>query len=132
MTLDEFIESSLARLKDVGRPSNAYVEEAGWDALYVRLTKRHIDGIIYEPVLDLANLVVEEELRGTGLFTRLVERIRKTWPDLHIYVESVLEPRFDRHLTKEGYRRVGEVRDIGSSSYFLKSPRSEEVQSLRV
>lgn len=132
MTLDEFIERGLCKLENLGWPSNSHVEEPGWDTLYVRLTRRLVDGVYYQPVLDLANLVVVEELRGTGVFTKTVEKIRKTWPDLHIYVENVLEPRFDRHLTKEGYCRVGEVRDIGSSSYFLKSPRSEEVQALRV
>lgn len=115
MRLNDFIEGSLDRFNRSGVSSRLYVKEPGWDTLYVRLTKRYVDGTTYKPVLDLSSLEVEEDLRGTGLFTKLVEEVRKTWPDLHIYVESVINDRFGRYLEKRGFLLVG------FSNYFLKS-----------
>jgi len=89
-TLDEF----LARK---GFPLNSYVREPGFQDLYVRKSRRMLDGELRE-VLDIANVTVTEE--GTGTFTRLVERLSTNHS---LFVENVLNHRFRKGLLKLGF-----------------------------
>lgn len=102
MTLDEFIR---LRIDGTTWPRNAYVKEQGFRSCYVRVTRRYVKGRMYEPVLDLAN--IEAESPGKGVFTALVARLRKDWPTLSLYVESVLNPRFEKKLLEMGFECVG-------------------------
>lgn len=109
-TLEEF----LAIHESGKRPSyqrNQYVSEAGFDSLYVRYTKRVYQGYFVDPVLDIANVTVEEPLRGTGVFTRLIERLRNDRPNLTLYVESA-QPRFYHMLLRYGFVAAGVDRSM--------------------
>lgn len=101
MTLDEFIRS---RIDGTVWPRNAYVEETGFSALYVRVTERLIEGQVRKPVLDLAALSAESP--GKGTFTTLVARVRKDWPTLGLFVECVQTRRFGEKLITLGFRLV--------------------------
>ena len=85
-TLDEF----LAQGKNAW-PKNSWVKEPGFKNLYVRISKRSLEGRL-RPMIDLADITASRP--GKGTFTRLVERLRVQYPMMGIYVESVLEPRF--------------------------------------
>ncbi len=82
-------------------PNNQFVEHKDWVTLYVRRTRRYVHGREYSKVLDLATLEAKDP--GTGAFTRLVQHLRKAHPDLGLYVESVMNPRFREHLKKLGF-----------------------------
>ena len=96
MTLDEFIAQSSIR--------NSYVEEEGFSSLYVRIGPRYINGKKYNRVLDLANFEASDY--GKGTFTNLVTRLRDTYPDLPLFVESVLNPRLPNKLLSLGFTYV--------------------------
>ncbi len=117
-TLDEFIARSRKQAKNYGGYSNTrgYVEEPGFENLYVRFGLRYIEQERRE-TLDLANLSVWEQMRGTGIFTRLVQRIRKDYPETVIYVESVLNPRFATKLLRMGFINIPE--HLGINCYYL-------------
>lgn len=100
ITLDEFIQDNLLGIRYMQR--NQYVVEPGFEALYVRYTKRFYNRKWLEPVLDIANVSVEEDKRGTGIFTRLVESLRRNYPTLVLYVECAT-PRFYQMLLKIGF-----------------------------
>jgi hypothetical protein len=99
MTLDEFIQNTKFF------PNSAWVKEIGFSGLYVRKTQRVLDGMLYNNVLDLANISASKP--GNGAFTKLVERLCKEYPHLTLYVENVMEPeRFGRKLIELGFKRV--------------------------
>lgn len=102
-TLIEFIDRQRAGLNKY--PRNSYVKQRGFKSLYVRYTTRCINGIIYERVLDIANVEVTKPGRGT--FTRLIVMLKKKYPSMNIYVESVMSTRFLYYLLLE----AGFVRD---------------------
>jgi hypothetical protein len=104
-----------------GWRNNAYVDEPGWEHLYVRYGRRVIADEIREPVIDIANLEAKEP--GKGTFKGLVEQIRKDYPECYIYVENVLVPQF-----REGLRKMGFIETsvgLGDASSFYLRPAKE-------
>lgn len=95
-TLDRFIMKRERK--------NAYVSFPGFSHLYVRFTKRYIIGVnrVVSPVLDLAN--IEARKPGQGAFTLLFNHVRTTYPSMWIYVECVLNQRFEEKLLKMGFK----------------------------
>lgn len=114
-TLDNFI--SHAQKCAIGM--NSYVREPGFQNLYVRYLKRryiHTHAAYAENVLDLANM--NATTPGSGAFTTLVERLRKDYPEMSLYVENVLNPRFGEKLLRMGFKPVTEQHPF---SYFMVS-----------
>lgn len=105
----------------IGR-GNAYVTYLGFRSLYVRYGVRvvptvgHVSACV-SPVLDLA--VMEVAKPGRGTFTKFVETLRKDYPKLHLYIESVLNPRLGPHLKKLGFDKLPDC--TGSDNYFLRA-----------
>lgn len=99
-TLDQFITS-----KSI---PNAWVDEPEFVELYVRIGPRFLDGKIYPKILDLAT--VGAEFPGNGAFTRLIQRLRSTYPDLGLYVENVFPEFFRRKLERLGFTSAGDAR----------------------
>jgi hypothetical protein len=88
--------------------SRAHLQEPGFSELYVRYnSKRFINNTWVSPILDLASIEVPTHQRCKGLFTKLVKRIRKEYPELHLFVESVLTPRFEKKLEAMGFQNLG-------------------------
>ncbi len=104
-TLKEFLE---------GVQRNAYITYPGFASLYVRHTQR----FGFE-TLDVANLTAKQP--GRGSFTRLIKHVRKTYPRMGIYVECVLNDRFEVKLLAMGFARC----DVGMSACFFLSPLME-------
>jgi len=94
-TLDEFLMQRKRR--------NANVTFPGFNHLYVRHNKRFIIAVdrLVSPVLDLAN--IEATRPGNGAFTLLFNHVRTTYPLMWIYVECVLNRRFEEKLHKMGF-----------------------------
>ena len=106
MTLDEFIQDNLTRLVEHNLAARAHLKEPNFDALYVRLTRHYIGGVVYRPVLDIADVSVRKGHRGRGIFTDFLDRVRDTYPMLHLYVENVMNDRFQKHLERYGFTVV--------------------------
>jgi len=92
--LDDFIAQHRG-----GRQGNAYVREPGFLSLYVRMGPRYLNGVKYDQVLDLANMLVKNKGRGT--FTRLADRLLRS--GLILYVESVQTQAFADKLLRDGW-----------------------------
>lgn len=116
MKLDKFIADSMPQIERQ-IASRQHVSEPGFNVLYVRITQRYFDGARAWPVLDIATVEVCEDQRGQGIFTRLLSRVRRTYPQLHLYVENA-EPRLARRLLQLGFRQYGTDEQ---RSYFLAS-----------
>ena len=110
-SLDTFIASAL--LSEVSK--NSWVEEPGFDALYVRISRRILEGSTLKKTLDIAT--VEASCPGEGTFTKLVERLKETYPELPIYVENVLNARFVGLLTRLGFKPHAH---LPMSFYYIK------------
>jgi hypothetical protein len=107
-TLDEFLPQA-----GKGWPRNSYVKEPGFSELYVRVSRRFLEGSCHE-MIDLARVEAKEP--GSGAFTRLVARLREQYPKSGIYVECVLNPRFSVMLID----RLGfKVNPSDESSFYL-------------
>lgn len=119
-TLDEFLETNLSKPPGSMIPARAHVREKGFNTLYVRVSGRALDGKLTFPVIDFASMEVDK--KGVGTFTRCVQRVRKMYPTLPIYVESVVNRRFAEYLPKIGF----EVVIGGLSPCFLWRPSNEE------
>lgn len=117
MTLDEFVRHGIGRMTQKGVGVNAHVKEPGFTTLYLRVTRRYMGGVSYEPVLDIADVTVREDWRGCGIFTDLLDRIRETYPTLHLYIENVLNGRLQKHLERYGFAVVAPRLD--PPCYFL-------------
>ena len=112
-TLDEFI----TRTSKGDLPFNAYVNAPGFATFYVRRSSRVLDGELVDHVLDLAN--IEAEVPGNGAFTKLTTSLIKR--GIPLYVENVLNSRFDKKLLSLGFTRLDSP---GAPSFFkLLSPR---------
>jgi hypothetical protein len=111
MTLDEFITDPHVR--------NQWVAEPGFAGLYVRKGARYVLHERYENVLDIAD--VETEEKGKGTFKRLIERLRTTYPTMHLYVENVLFIRFGEGLERMGFQRLPVDDGHGPYSFFLRA-----------
>jgi len=103
MRLDEFIEEGVERVGRLNVASRAHIKEPDFVTLYLRVTRHYVNGVPYKPVLDIADVNVREDRRGRGIFTDLLDRIREAYPTLHLYVENVMEPRFQNHLERYGF-----------------------------
>lgn len=114
MDIFAFIDSRIAR-PNVW-PRNQHVSHPDWKTLYVRVTKRALDGEIRDPVIDLAN--IEAKRPGKGAFRALVADLRKMYPQAWIFVESVQPERF-----KEGLLRMCFIQRDGEPSFFLPPVR---------
>jgi len=106
VTLDEFIRDGVARVMQLNIASRAHIKEPDFDTLYLRVTRHYIGDAAYKPVLDIADVGVREARRGRGVFTDFLDRLRDTYPTLHLYVENVMEPRFQKHLERYGFAVV--------------------------
>jgi hypothetical protein len=110
-TLDEFVNKKLSSW-DTSWPKNSYVTEQGFKSLYIRVTDRYIAGK-KRKTIDLANLTATTP--GSGAFTKLVEKLKKQYPQLTIFVENVLSRRFAVKLILMGF----EIREHEPRCFYL-------------
>ncbi|MCK9567488.1 hypothetical protein M0R72_00900 [Candidatus Pacearchaeota archaeon] len=113
MNLDQFITQVLEH-----GVRNAYVEEPGFDTLYVRVAIRFFDGQQMRTI-DLATIGASNP--GGGAFTKLVARLREKYPTMTIFVESVQTEWFRNKLRAMGFVE----RDLEPYNFYLL-PRKME------
>jgi hypothetical protein len=102
LTLEQFIQQ--AKLSWPQR-QRRHLQEPEFSYLYVRYTGRYILGKACQPVLDIAS--IEARKPGKGAFTRLLQQIRTSHPELPIFIEAVINPRFGDKLKALGFQDVG-------------------------
>lgn len=76
--------------------TNTYISTKEMN-LYVRKSKRFLEGKIYN-CFDLARILVYEPNRGKGIFTKFYKELVSTYPEMNIFVESILNERFAERL----------------------------------
>jgi hypothetical protein len=101
--LDEFVTEQCALLARGRGGRGRHVEEPGFSELYIRVGAAEVNGVFWNPILQLANL--EAEQPGQGAFRRLLERLRENYSQLPILVEGA-DARFGRHLLSVGFQQV--------------------------
>lgn len=120
-SLDEFIRFCSQSKYRMG---NEWVDEPGFSGLYVRYGRRYVllenGPAFFDPVLDIADVEVEEGKRGKGIFTNRIAKLQKDYPGLHIYVENASLD-FQRLLIRLGFKPHLPVQE----SFFLESPTTQ-------
>lgn len=87
-------------------PSNRWFEIDNLN-IYLRVTKRVINTPEFIATIDIASVTaISEEYMGQGRFTNLLSHIENTYPNICIYVESVLNEWFLNFLISRGYKLV--------------------------
>lgn len=107
-TLKEFLHLTK---KGSAWPSNSYVKAPGFSELYVRRTRRFLDGVWIDNVLDIAR--AEATRPGKGAFTNLVANLLEQ--GIPLYMECVQNKRLARRLGEMGFTRLGHE---GAPSFF--------------
>jgi hypothetical protein len=90
-TFDHFLEDPHSR--------NSYVEEPGFDSLYVRKGPRYLNGTMYNRVVDLASMMAFYP--GRGAMTALITRLHVQGEN--VYVESIFNERLVPKLLRMGF-----------------------------
>ena len=101
MTLDEFMAQGTSRGRNIRRD--------GFLFLFLRLREG--------PLLEIAVVTVQRDVRGRGLFTKTLRHIKYRYPDVSIRVEGVKEPRFQQYLLRLGFEQQA------SQHFFLDSQK---------
>ncbi len=96
-TISDLIAMAHTQVKSY-KMINSWVTVTGFERFYARYGARLIDGEMRTPVFDIANVVVREDRRGKGIFTGFIKDFQYKYPGVHIYVESVSDPRFGNFL----------------------------------
>lgn len=117
MTLREFLEQHRNLL---GWPDRVWLELEGLQVYvrYGRCVQRMWNKALVR-TLELANIEVRRDLRGRGVFTQWLETEAEPAADqlgIHLFVESVLEPRFQAFWERRGYR-LHPLYDQGAPCY---------------
>lgn len=82
--------------------ANAWFKDRTLD-IFVRVTKRTVDGRSLVDTIDLAYIIARRP--GNGAFTKLLGEVEQLAVQHKrvVYIENVIEPRFLSFLTRRGY-----------------------------
>lgn len=114
--LREFVDKRC----QAGTRHAALVAEPGWTCMHVRGGAWRVGQEVYRPSLVFASLELDVDLRGQGVFTRLVNELRADYPRLTLGVEDTHD-RFGAYLLRNGWVRV----DFGHT--YLLPPEKTQV-----
>lgn len=114
---------------DKGRSPNAraWLSDANID-VYIRVGKHVLDGALTSTI-DIGNLAVNKHRRGAGHFTAFLghlETLCNTKKRV-LYMENVMDPRFQAFFEKRGYVRIMDSCDL-VPSYYRNLPIAEPVK----
>lgn len=79
--------------------------------MYIRYTpQRYINGL-HISTIDIASISVNPDMQGQGILTHYLSEIENKYPQIPIFVESILNKKFKKWLIKRGYQPifVGEI-----------------------
>lgn len=119
MTILEELQKFIDKGKDIWYVSPIWLEDNDMK-VYVR-KGRHLlqSGDKIRVTLDIANVVVEEDKRGQGIFSKFLEQAHEINPWNATYVECVHNPELAVFLLKSGWMMVEPSLTVGANSYFL-------------
>lgn len=89
---------------------------------YVRKSTRYVDGK-YVKFFDVANVEVELESQGRGIFTSFLENLI-TSTDFNIYVESIQNPKVVHICRKLGFTII--AKDFEVNAYLIRQFDSQK------
>lgn len=115
MTLQEFIKEGKSH-----KVLRAHLKVPGFKVAYFRFRNEGFldDNSKVGPILDIAS--IEARTPGKGFFRKLIKKIRKDHPEMHIKVESVMTPEFRSGLRRMGFRMLQDTcEDTMAPNFFL-------------
>ena len=80
-------------------------DKLGVCAIYVRKANHMINGTMHQ-TFDIANISVDESMRGQGIGMSIIDAITNTVPYSTIFIESLLNESFHQRLLKDGWLPV--------------------------
>lgn len=124
--VDNAISDLNTYLKAIGF-RNSWIEVDGVE-IYIRLTKRlnpmlrgNVTDIERDVVscLDIANICLSPHLRNRGIFTEFLIRAHQMNPCQMLYIENVMERRFQEFFKKAGFKQMPSEQDFcGCKSFY--------------
>lgn len=78
---------------------NHYVDEPGWQHMYVRKSDIYVGGERVGPTLHFVR--IEATKPGTGAWTRLLATLDEKLSGVNLYVENIFNDRFADHLRSD-------------------------------
>lgn len=88
--------------------------------IYLRVTKRVINAPEFIATIDIASVsAISDKYMGQGRFTNLLSHIENTYPNVCIYVESVINESLINFLISRGYKLVNDT-SLTPNFYQLK------------
>lgn len=110
------MQSEIFNFIDTAIAANKRFNSGEWFELdqikiYLRYTpQRSINGKM-QTTIDIASVGVLPEFQGTGLFTNILTSIETRYPNIPIFVESIINDKFYDWFIKRGYKPVINTND---------------------
>ena len=92
--IDTFLKSSIR---------NVYVNDDKI-TMYIRKSQRLVNKQTVK-FFDIGNISIDENHWGKGIFTNLISNLISKYPDMNIFVESILNPAIETALNKFNFEK---------------------------
>lgn len=92
--IDTFLKSSIR---------NTYVNDDKI-TMYIRKSQRLVNKQTVK-FFDISNISIDENHWGKGIFTNLISNLISKYPDMNIFVESILNPAIETALNKFNFEK---------------------------
>ena len=92
--IDTFLKSSIR---------NTYVNDDKI-TMYIRKSQRLVNKKTVK-FFDIGNISIDENHWGKGIFTNLISNLISKYPDMNIFVESILNPAIETALNKFNFEK---------------------------
>ena len=118
MTVLERLKEFVDEGKDSGYVPPKWIDDDDMK-VYVRKGRHILQGGKVRVTLDIANVTVEEDKRGKGIFSNFLEKAHEMNPWDATYVECVHNQDLAVFLLKSGWMMVDPTLTVGANSFFL-------------
>jgi hypothetical protein len=118
MTVLEKLRKFIDEGKDAGYVPPMWLDDDDMK-VYVRKGRHILQGGKIRVTLDIANVTVEEDKRGKGIFSKFLEQAHEMNPWDATYVECVHNQDLAVFLLKSGWMMVDPSLTVGANSFFL-------------
>jgi len=92
--IDTFLKSGIR---------NTYVNDDKI-TMYIRKSQRLVNKQTVK-FFDIGNISIDENYWGKGIFTNLISNLISKYPDMNIFVESILNPAIETALNKFNFEK---------------------------
>lgn len=118
MTVLERLKEFVDEGKDSGYVPPKWIDDDDMK-VYVRKGRHILQAGKVRVTLDIANVTVEEDKRGKGIFSNFLEKAHEMNPWDATYVECVHNQDLAVFLLKSGWMMVDPTLTVGANSFFL-------------